>query len=228
MRFLGFLPFQYRLFLTPVVVFLGVFIAIMTAGRFMVGQLIELRSKISDVNAQNRLLEAKVNTLANLDQNQLNQQVQAASLAVPPDNSTLFALSTIRNIAGNTGITISNFNVAERKKGEKEANSVEVLIDGRGSVSSVISFINGVQKTAPLSKVVEIRMNGARSSASVNLKIVSIWNPVPETFGKIDTPIEDLKVTEKEILDKLTSLQLPSGGEFSVSRPAGRENPFSF
>lgn len=228
MRFLGFLPFQYRLFLTPVVVFLGVFITTLTAGRFMVDQLLELRTKISDVKIENQKLQTKVNTLALLDQNQLNQQVQIASRAVPPDNSALFVLSTIRNIAGNSGVTISNFNVAERKKGEKEANSVEVLVDGRGSVSQIISFINDVQKTVPLSKVVEVRINGTRNFSSTNLKIVSIWNPIPSTFGKIDTPIEDLGVHEKEILDKLTSLQLPQGGEFSVSQPVGRQNPFSF
>lgn len=228
MRFLGFLPFKYRLFLTPAVVLFGVFIAIMTAGRFMVEQLLELRSRISDVKTENRLLEAKVNTLALFDQNQLNAQVQIASRAVPTETSALFVLSTMRNIAGNTGVTVSNFNVAERKKGEKEVNSVEVLVDGRGSVSSIISFINGVQKTVPLSRVVEVRINGTRNSASANLKIVSIWNPLSSTLGKIDAPIEDLKTSERDILDKLTSLELPQGGEFSVSPPIGRQNPFGF
>ncbi|MAG59934.1 hypothetical protein CMO96_04055 [Candidatus Woesebacteria bacterium] len=229
MKTFQFTPAQYKLFLVPALVFLGIVVLSITATRMMITRFFEVRTEISTTSDTNQLLETKRATLSFLNAEDLKRSLQTSAIAIPADNSTLFALSTVRNLAAQRGVEITNFRVSEKKElATGGAKSIEIDLALHGGLQSILSFVDNIQSSTPVMKVEDIKITGSSGAFNTDLKIVSIWGPLPEKLGVIESPIEPLKTTEKETLERLGKLKRLQSQGFEALPPEGRTDPFSF
>lgn len=213
----------------PVLVFIVVAVLSSTLGKFLLGKIFETRSRITNLESQNRLLGAKQQLLSSFSDAEVKKQAGIASLAVPSESPSIPLLSLARTLASENTVVISDFRVEENQEAKKTARQVQASFSAQGSIFSVLSFLRSIGDSVPLTKVSGIRLALSGISVDAKLTVVSSWAPVPQELGKAESAIEGISSAERELLGKLSGLKKPQifaspGG----SQPAGKPDPFSF
>lgn len=221
---------KYQPVIGPVIVLLVLLVLSLTLGNFLWGRLSTVRQELQAEKKRNAALSAKLDILEGLNQGQLESLLSSATAAIPSSDSTLFALSSIRQKAQDRAVSLANLRVIVREETSKkrEAKSVEMRFDIQGGLVPTITFLNDLRNTAPLTKVSKIRLSVSGGSVLANVSLLSFWGPLPEKLGKVEDPIETLTGAEEELLTRLSELELPAGRQIVPAPPQGRENPFAF
>ena len=222
--------YQYKPFLFPVVTFLTVVILSSTLGKFLFDQIIKNRSQISELRVKNSILEKKIEILSSSTDDQLSLYLQASVRAIPPENPGLLALSTVRSLAAERGISISNLKLALSGPafGSSKTKTVGIDFDIISDTAIAFGFLEAIKSSAPLMRVTEANFNISGTISNVSLKVSAPWETVPDKLGSVDSPIEDLTASDKEVLANLSSLHVPLGNQIISPPASGRSNPFSF
>lgn len=228
MNVISIAPARYRPLILPLISLSAIILLTFTLGRFIFGRIIEVRKDTEELGTKNRMLESKLTTLSGLEAGKLEQEIKTAVLAVPADNPSIFALSTIRSIAQESGLAISNFRVGEKQEGEGSDRNIEMGFSLQGSGFSVFSFVKTLQNAAPLMRVTGFDVSVSGSEFSANISLLSSWRSLPKELGKTESPLEAISQAEQELLQKLSQLRKSLIGEVSASAPAGKEDPFAF
>lgn len=229
MRFNLSLPIKYRPFVVPLAALVLITVLTLTLGKFGYQKIIETRENIKDLETKNRTLEEKKNILANLNNTDLKKQVKDSVAAVPGDNPSVFALSTIRTLAIENGLTVSNFRVSEAEDPKLAGKrAVQVSFDLQGSFFSTISFLKTLQNSVPLTKTTDIKFSVSGITSLTKIVAVSSWGLLPKDLRKTESQVETLTSADQELLGKLGNLRTLSVSEVSGSPPAGKADPFAF
>lgn len=219
----------YKPFLFPIAAFLIVVILTGTLGKFLLDQILKNRNEISELQAKNSILEKKKEILSSSTDDQLSQYLQASIRAIPPENPGLLALSTIRSLAAERGISTSNLKLtlAGPAFADSKAKTVGIDFDITADTGIAFGFLEAIKSSTPLMRVTETSFNINGTTSTVSLKVAAPWETVPDKLGAVDSPIEDLSEADKEVLTNLSSLHVPQSNQI-ISPPAqGRTNPFS-
>lgn len=229
MRFNQSIPIKYRPFAMPLAVLALITVLTLTLGRFAYQKIVNARENIKDLETKNRTLEEKKNILANLSSTDLKKEVKDSVAAVPGDNPSVFALSTIRILAQENGLAVSDFHVSEAEDQKLVGKrAVQIAFDIQGSFFSTISFLKTLQNSVPLTKVTDIKFSVSGITALAKIVAVSSWGLLPKDLGKTESPVETLTSADQELLGKLGNFRAPFAGEVSESPPAGKADPFAF
>lgn len=223
------LPARYRPLVLPLISLSLVVLLTLTLGRFIFDGVVKVRKDIEELGSKNKTLESKLTVLQSLQKDELEGQVKTALLAVPSENPILFALSTVRNLAQESAISMSNFRIGEKQ--EQQGGSerdIEMSFSLSGIAPSVFSFIKTIQNAAPLMRITGFSASSVPGGFSANISVSSSWQSLPAELGKTESPIEGINSAEAQLLQKLAKLRKPPIGEISVSSPVGKENPFAF
>jgi hypothetical protein len=228
-----YIPFKYRIFTLPVITFLIVITLSLTLGKYMVDSIFSTRDELTSLNQKKAVLQAKDNLLSTVDSNQLRAESKAAMLAVPSETPSLPALATIRTVASQRGINLTNFTVAEGGDNKQAIRTLKIDVTVYGNLTGVVGFINDLNGYAPLMKVSDANINISTGNlANARLTFVSAWAPLPQSLGKTDSPLDPIKTNEQQIIDQLNSLKTVGTSSVSVgsaSESGGvRSNPFEF
>lgn len=228
MRILTHIPLKYRPLIFPSLILIIVVFLTLTLGRFTFNQIIEARENIKQLEEKNKALENKKNILSSLNTGELDRDVKTTVLAVPADNPSIFALSAIRGLALENGLSVSTFKVTEREEGKGKGRSVELTFDTSGSIFSTMSFLKIIQSSAPLIKITNVQFTVTGGSSLTRVTAVTFWGSLPTQLGQVDTPVQGLNDSERELLRKLGELKQPEISEVVPSQTGGKENPFAF
>lgn len=221
----------YRPVIGPLLVLLVIFVLSFTLGRALWTRVLETRDELKSAQARRQVLEEKVLSLQGLSEQSLRDRFRQATLAIPGEDPTLFALATIRELATEQNLAVNNLRIITREgSGEefKGVKAVELRFDLEGGLLPTLAFLSNLRESAPLMRVTEVRFVVSGVASLANLKVLSVWGPLPESIGKLDTPVELLSSAETELLERLAELRKPEIGEIVPSPPQGRENPFAF
>lgn len=217
-----------RSFLLPVATFIILVGLSATVGRTIVNLLLEAKDSIGELTAKNETLTAKKQILSSLDKEELVRNVQSSTRAFPNEGPILPAFVAIRSTALSKGIQLNNVRFSGSKDNVTNLQAVNFSFDTRGTLQASIDFLREIKKIAPLMRVQKVKFAVNQDSVSGSIVVSSLWEPLPETFGKVDDAISTIEAAEKELLSKMADLKSVTTSAPSSGPVGGRKNPFSF
>ncbi|MFZ5932503.1 MAG: type 4a pilus biogenesis protein PilO [Patescibacteria group bacterium] len=202
---------------------LSIFLFIL-ALKIGLARITDQRAKIAEGRKTQNILSQKESLLRQVEVDILSF-VDASANAIPEKNPALTMLAQIRNIALVNGLTVTSFKIASQAE-NPSVSSVDVSFGVDGGLTAVVSFLKSLSTLAPLSTVEKAKINQAGSVASANVTVRVYFATYPTKLPSLTEAVYDLTSEERELLDKLTSLTLPTFSRLTPQEPGVRENPF--
>jgi hypothetical protein len=206
-------------------------------------------SEIKQITEENNKIRKKVNLLSGLDQNILTDQMQILLSAVPENKSIETSISTIQNVAANTGITINSLQIenpgdisstsAGINKTDQEklgSNTVTVTLSVLGNMDQTNAFLTQISMVRRLMRIINIESSFKGNSSadvlvSTQIDIDAFYASLPKTLGKADDSISPLSENELAVISKVSAYPLvsfsSSGNTSGEIIRSDRANPFS-
>lgn len=194
-------------------------------GKTAFDQIMSLRDEITHLSQSNLTLQNKVQVLSSIDENTLSNQAQTATLAVPSQVPSLPTLLSLRTIAAQRGVVVSDFRVSE-KSDKKTEKRIEVTLSVFGSLEGVLGFLDEIKNYPPVMRVVNANITYAPGTTIARVTIDSVYSPAPADIGKAETPLEALKSTDLEIIKQFEQFSQQQNTIIIPEQPAGKTNPF--
>lgn len=213
-------------FLLPILVILVTVGTGATIGRIILANIISAAGMADQLQAQNTILAAKKQFLGSVDSEALAEDVQVTVVAVPGQDSTLAALSTVRLLASENGMKIDKIQVGGSAGKEGEIGKSTLSFEIGGPLAGVVSLLDKLQAAAPITKLSKVGLAAAGGDVSAELDITAFWSELPTTLPAADSPLADLTASEREILAQLKSLRRARVSGIIPQAPEGRTNPF--
>lgn len=201
---------KYSVFILPFVSGLIILALLLFVVRPRLGEIFELRGQVAKAREDAVVLENKLSTLQNFDQDKLLSDVKKVETALPSDKDLQGLLSTLERLAAETGVGISAVQLTPGQispipaGGAAENFPVKVTITG-----------NFFQIKSHLARVFEsIRVIGVKSltitlgtvgsaSLSATLNLDSFFQQLAATQVQVREPLQNLTSAEQQILDKI-------------------------
>lgn len=197
-----------------------------TLGRIILANIISAAETIDQLQKQNTVLAAKKQFLGSVDSQALAEDVQVTVVAVPSQDSTLAALSTIRLLASENGMKIDKIQVGVSAEKVGEIGKSTLSFELGGPLAGVVSLLDKLQGAAPVTKLSKVGLAAAGGDVSAELDITAFWSELPTTLPAADSPLASLTASEREILAQLKSLRRTGAAGVIPQAPEGRTNPF--
>jgi len=217
-----------KLFYLPILTVLVVVSLSLSLGKILVSQINEKRANISNLDKSNTALAEKLNLLSSLDEDLLAKQAKEALSAVPSQDSSLNALSTIRNLALTNSLFLSDLEFINVDKKGTGPQTAKLSFDTQGGLFQALELLDQLSRHIPVMAVPTIRLTVSGGSALARFEVASLWAPLPDTLGDVDAPIEVLNSREQDILGQLRKLEKTGVSDVEAAPPQGRQNPFAF
>ena len=221
------IPLAYRSFILPALVLVSILAFSLTIGRAVWEKIVQERGVVSALQTDNTKLLAKKEILASQDNKTLLIKTQAAVDAIPAEIPALPTLASLNFLATQTGVTVTDFRITERKDKKSETSYLEMVVNFEGITASSLTFLNELKNMAPLVKVIEITSTVQTETARSKVTLNSIWSPLPKELGKPNSPLETLSKADEEVANKLLQLKKSKSKVAEGSVPQGRANPFA-
>lgn len=220
------IPLVYKPFALPVLILISILVLSLTIGRYAWEKIVQEQATISSLQVNNAKLLAKKEMLTSQDKKALLIKVQAAVDAIPAEISALPTLASLKFLANQTGVAVTDFRITERKDKKSETSYLEMIVSFEGEITPTLTFLNELKNMAPLVGTIEISSTAQGGSARSRVTLNSVWSPLPKELGKPDSPIEPLSKADEEVSAKLLQLKKPNSKVAEGSVPQGRANPF--
>lgn len=222
------LPRKYKPLLFPLGVIVVILASTFTVGMTAFDKLQEVRSKINNFEQSNKNLEEKRDYLATLSQDELSKQSEVATSAIPAEESTMLLLASLKSLANSSNVSVSDFNLAPGDRKASSARPIKIGVSISGSLTSTLSFIDSLKSSYPLMRISKLGFTVSQNKVRSDFSIDSYWSPLPTTISSTDTPLQNLRSSDQQLLTRLGELKKPASLTYTVLQPQGRENPFSY
>lgn len=193
---------------------------------FGISKVTDLQGQINTLQNNKNILSQKLSLLQSISAT-VSQDSESALSAVPNTNTTLVAISQVKNISSQNGVSVSNIKAGSEVVDSIGTSHVAVSFRVAGSRSQILAFLKDVSNMAPIALVNIVKISGNNDSEAADITIESYWAPLPKTLPTLTSPINDLTANEKSVLTSVTSLIQPT---FSIVPPtdgAGKTDPFT-
>jgi len=221
----------------PILVGLIILLLSLTVFRSLLISLAQLR--LENRLHQERLekLTAKVHSLKKLNNQELKNQVEKVEGVFPSDSPFLKLLASLSRLAQEEGVVLDQVRlVSEETSADKEKSKDQpvssaqravqtLLVDFtlEGELVKIASFVQRLDRTAPLAKVENFGFDLQKNRAS--FRVATYYQTLPEFLGKIDQPLVELSTQEKSVLETALSYQVVS--QLPQTAVVGKENIFA-
>ena len=203
----------------------------------LAGHMQVLTSDVATLNEKSLILQDE-------DVTTLQNDLSVLASAVPPDKSLATAMSTLDSVASQSGVTLSNFELA--KPGTLATGSAERLtadeskigsytlpisVAVTGSLGQVQSFIQTISGARRFMRISSLTLTLYGSGAQAQIELEAFYMPYPTTVGSIDQPISDLTTGDKNVIERTQQLPLFAQSVVVQTTPvsvsSGKADPFS-
>lgn len=206
----------------PLVVVIILFIF---AGQFGFSKVSDIRAQIDKAQKDNSVLTQKLNLLQEVSSS-LAAGSGVAVTALPDKNPSIVVLSQIKNIALSAGVTLGNIKAGDSIQDNSGLFRVDISFEATGARPQIISFLQNIEKIAPITRIDKIKINESGGAALTNITLKSFFSPLPTTIPPVTQAISDLTPAEKTILTNITNLTQPTFVDLPASGGSGRTDPF--
>lgn len=219
------IPQNIKLIIRSVAPLVIVVILFVLVGNFGISKIQEINSEINSAKKDNGVLSQKISLLNSISATLANSP-NVATLAVPITNSSLMALSQIRDLASANQLSITNI-----KSGSSAStgglSKINITFEAGGSISQMVSFLQGLSNIAPITVLDGVKITQATGGIAANISVNTFWSPAPTTVPAISQSIGDLTPDEKTVLAHIATLTQPTFSEVKPSVNTGRTDPFT-
>lgn len=233
MKFANELYLKYRLLLWPVISGLAsIAILVLVIIPQILGYL-SVRTEIQNTQERSGKLEAKAQSLENIDDVETQKNLQAVFSVLPTDREVPQAISTLQSLISRAGLSLKSTSYNASLKGtSKESFQLSVTVVGQ--IGALRNFLISLENTNRIFQVEAINVQFQSSGLAIEADI-----PVTVFYGKdknklvsLESEVPRLNEKEGELLSRLSTLVAsnPSGSagpeSSSSSVPVGKSNPF--
>lgn len=220
------IPYKYRVFFLPLVVVIFITILSLTVAKSMVLNIVKYKGELDSQALKIEILQNKVQVLNSLNIEEIKSQAAIALNAIPTKGSSLNSLATIRALAVQRGVFISDFRINEESLKSNETG-INAQISLYGSKDAVLEFLREIEIYAPLTKILDLNLSANQGGAQAKINYISIWSPTPLKI-KDDEALEPFGDFEKQSLKTFENLKRFGESGFIQQGDSSRNNPFSF
>lgn len=220
------LPNEVKITLMSSLPLLAAIILFIIAGNIGFSQISNIRDQIDQATKDQNVLQQKVTLLNSVAAN-AGTQSNAASLALPDSNTTLAALSQLKNLATSNTTVISNIRASGEAKDSSGLSRVDISFDLEGTLDQVTNFMKSVKTVAPVMNVGSVKISGSGDTTKASLLTSTYWSALPTTLPSTNQVEQSLTPDEENTLATLQSLTPPTIIGITPQATGGRPNPFS-
>jgi Tfp pilus assembly protein PilO len=194
-----------------------------------------LKTGLGKLGEQSKILSAAKKTQSTLQQKesllrqretQISSEIDILANVIPEKNPALTMITQLKNLAITNSIILTSFKIGSQND-SGAVSFVDLNFDAEGAVSSLINFLSSLKNLAPLSAIDKAKLNQLGGIGAVNVSIRVYFAPYPTKLPSLTEAINDLTDEEKDLLDTLSGLTLPTFTTLTPQEPSIRENPFN-
>jgi len=220
------IPQNIKLIISSVLPLSIVLILFIIAVPFGISKISDIQTQIDTATRNKTILSQKLSLLQSLSAT-ASQDSSTALSALPDSNTSLVAVSQIKNISSQNGISVSGIKAGSEIDDPSGASHVAVTFQATGSRAQIISFLKSIANMAPITLVDKIKINGIGGAEVADITIQSYWSAFPKNLPSLTTPITDLTPAEENVLSSISSLSQPTFLVVPPSEGNGKTDPFS-
>jgi Tfp pilus assembly protein PilO len=187
------------------------------------------RANLQKEEARQKLLQAKYDDLSGLNEFELTERNALTLKAIPETKNVFGAMITIKTLANENNIMISEIKVdpgdVSSESAQKVFTNVSFTLKIDGSYKEVIEFLKKTETTLPLMTLGKFKTTTNGETASAEFSLDTPFYPMPQELGKIDTPLAKLTTDEDKLLETLAGFTYLEPISFTPAE--GRADPFS-
>lgn len=184
-------------------------------------------------------LTNKLNSLQGLAKAELTDKANLSLDVLPAEKDVPRNLFTIKKLAYNNGLTITNINIAEvgeisTPSAKQQLNKNEILpslaisVAINGNIEQIKNFIAQLELTSPLMKANNVFMTHKMgSSAETIINLQAFFLPFPQSIGKTEQPLSIITSEEEKVFTKISEFTSFKDEENIPDLPVGKENLFT-
>lgn len=207
---------------------------------------LELRGNLRVLREQLVRLSEKADTLASLDQEELERNVALAERGLPSHKPVFETLSSLGNQAGRAGVTIVGYQLSPGELATESGEAaedittnasglLEMLIEATvlGDFTQIAAYLDVLRSTAPLVDVTGLSLTtvaseGGQLTNQSELTLSSYYALPPETIGEPSQPLAEFSDAAVARLKFLSGLEFLGTSEATAPGNVGKTNPFGF
>lgn len=211
----------------PLLLIIILFVVVAKIGISQIGS---INKQLKDAKKTQTLLTTKINTLRSTASiSETGSEIALAAL--PNSNPSINVMSQLKFLSSQYPVIISNIKSSYTEATSKDLTYVSTSFDLSGTSADLLSFINALERVAPITLIQKISITSGTDVYDANIVVQTYYAPLPSTIPSVTQPVNDLTAAEKELLNKLSSLVQPvvlpstvvptAGGDSSIN-----PNPF--
>jgi Tfp pilus assembly protein PilO len=165
-----------------------------------VGKISTGRASLQKEETRLKQLQAKFDDLSGLNEFELTERNTLTLKAIPDSKNVFGAMITIKTLANETNIAISEIQVdpgdISSESAKKVFTNVAFDLKINGSFLDIIDFVKKTEKVLPLMTLGKFKTSISGGNASAEFSLGTPFYPMPKELGKIDTPLAKLTTDE--------------------------------
>jgi Tfp pilus assembly protein PilO len=191
------------------------------------------------------LLKNKAAALQGLDEATLRSNLTTLISAVPPDKSLVTVLSTVDGVAGDSGVTLENLQLANpgslatqsaKKLTADEAKSgahiLTFSVTVHGSYDQIRGFLSKVASVRRYFHLITLDMSTIGADVEARVGLEAYYTPFPATLGSVTQPLTNFTDKEQKAISDMEAFPVygtPNSGTVAQQSPIdyGKLDPFS-
>ncbi|HBB76703.1 MAG: hypothetical protein A2186_02390 [Candidatus Levybacteria bacterium RIFOXYA1_FULL_41_10] len=171
---------DYKPFLAPILTILGCIMLFLIVILPQLNEFLRSQTAVTEERRKLGVLQNNLSTLERLSDKELESQLALVSSALPSGKNFEAIINALSYSANVSGTILGNFDFAVGSLTEAPAEiqkfpSLEIDINLSGDATVVSSFLQTLNKTLPISRVVKIGIN----PGSANIKLAFYYKPFP-------------------------------------------------
>jgi len=217
----------YKLSIFPAVVALSSLVLIIFVIYPQTVKLITNQKVEGEILGKAKVLEAKAQTLADYDPQDLKEKLDFALSAYPADKDLPYTIGLLQQITAQSGFNVVAMNLGTapiKSEGQGYSLKLEIL----GPHHLLPSLLSKIENSARLMRVSSLDVATGREvqGATISLNIEVLYAAPPAEFGTVDSPLPQLSEKDEEVIAKLTRVGAISPPIPTQLGPRGKVNPF--
>lgn len=217
------LPPNIRVLLVPFVSLAVLFFVASFGIRIGLTEIGKQKAEIAKIKKETTILSEKEKLLKTV-QTSYADKIEIFSQAIPEKNPVLSVISQLKFFAQNKSLFVQKLKVGGGTP-SKGLSSVSVSLDVAGPLPSIVEYIEGLGKLAPIITVQKIKLNqSGETTASLNL--MAYFAPLPTKIPSLKDPAKSLTADEKTTIEKVIALTPPLFLNLVPTGVTNRVDPF--
>lgn len=181
-----------------------------------------------------RELSQKLADIEGLSEAELAETSALLLEALPENNDFYRLLSMVKGSFSQNGVQLEYFDLSPGELGSG-SGSLSVKIAFSSSFENFKKLLSALEKSLPLVEVSSVKfktfiLSSETSQVDGEMAIISYYQPLPKSLGKVGQPLTKVSGTEQKIVEELKGYRRYVSFGTTSSEPVlvGKEYPFPF